>query len=174
MKKAPSPKFGAFLTQSTTTMRKDFSAIILFLICLTACSHPDTKPIEMAAQGYLDAMGNYLINDAIPYATTQTREKTIPVLNQLMDIADTTYINSNRPATITIKGTKMLTNTSARVYYHKSTPIMEDDDSVLVILEDKQWLVDVQIKPVPILGFPQKKDVTELEKIPVPKKILGK
>lgn len=129
-------------------------AILSSLLLFIGCSNPQqhTEAIEKAAQGYLDAMGNYLIDDAAPYATRQTREKTIPTLNEIMAKADTSYINSNRPATITIKGSRMLSDTSARVYYHKSTPIKEDDDSVRVVLEDGQWLVDVRLAPLPLIN----------------------
>ena len=65
--------------------------------------------------------------------------------------SDTNYINSNRPAVITIHKTRMLSDTSARVYYHKSTPIKEIDDSATVLLEDGKWLVDVRLAPIPFL-----------------------
>ena len=133
------------------------SFLFTVLIFLTGCSNTQhQQDIEKAAQGYLDAMGNYRIDDAAPYATLRTREKTIPTLNYLMAHSDTAYINSNRPATITLTGTTMLSDTSARVYYHKSTPLKESDDSILVVLEEGQWLVDVHIKPLPFLNNEKK------------------
>ena len=95
-------------------------------------------------------MGNYLIEDASPYATRQTRERTIPTLCTIMSHADTAYINSNRPAEIRIRSSRMQNDTSAVVYYHKSTPIKEVDDSVKVLLEEGKWLVDVQLAPLPV------------------------
>lgn len=112
------------------------------IILSVACSNAETKQIEAAAQGYLDAMGNYQIEEASPYATRQTRENTIPTLKFIKDHADTAYMNSNKPAIITITKTKIISDTSARVYYHKSTPIKEVDDSVTVLLEEGKWLVD--------------------------------
>lgn len=122
-------------------------------ILTIACSNPQKAEIEQAAQGYLDAMGNYRIDDAAPYATRHTRENAIPTLNKIMARSDTAYINSNRPAVITIHKTRMLSDTSARVYYHKSTPIKEVDDSVTVLLEENRWLVDVRLAPIPFLDM---------------------
>lgn len=155
-------------------MKRTFLVAWVPFLFLTACSNQDTSQIERSAQGYLDAMGNYLIDDAAPYATRQTREKTIPTFNRIMAICDTNYINSNRPATITLHGTKMLTDTSALVYYHKSTPIMEDDDSLLVIFEGGQWLVEVQLGPIPILSGQEKPKGADILKKVTPKKIVRK
>lgn len=124
-----------------------FLATLLMMACST---DPRTAQIEAAAQGYLDAMGDYRINDAAPYATRHTREHTIPAFNFIMSHSDTTYINSNRPATITIQRTEILSDTSAKVFYHKSTPIKEVDDSVTVLLENGQWLVNVIVSLPPL------------------------
>ena len=123
------------------------AATILF----TACVPNETDKIERAAKGYLDAVGNYRIDEAAPFATKQTCEKSLPWLNKMMERSDSTFIKANQPATIKIKETRMLSDTSARVYYHKSTPIKEDDDSVTVILENGQWLVDVKVTPLTFL-----------------------
>lgn len=134
------------------SIKKTLLPIATALTMVMACTNNTaTKEIESVAQGYLDAMGNYLIDDAIPYASSQTRENTIPVFNFILANTDTAYINSNRPATITIHNTRMLSDTTARVYYHKSTPIKEIDDSVTVILEDGKWLVNVIINLPPMM-----------------------
>lgn len=136
----------------------------MLTLAATACCHTsDERQIRQAAQGYLDATGNYLVDEAIPFATARTRELSIPAMNYIMQHADTAYINSNRPATITLTEVKMLSDTSARVLYHKHTPIKEVDDSVTVLKEDGQWLVDVMIglvpgyssKPLRVLGQPK-------------------
>lgn len=131
-------------------MKKSILALATAAMLATSCQDAARQQIEAAAQGYLDAMGNYLIEDAAPYATRQTRERTIPTLCTMMAHADTAYINSNRPAEISIRSSRMLNDTSAVVYYHKSTPIKEVDDSVKVLLEEGKWLVDVQLAPLPI------------------------
>lgn len=125
--------------------------IITFAVLAVACSSRELNEIEQVAKDYLDAMGNYRIDDAAPYATRFTREHTIPIFNAVMARTDTNYINSNRPATITIHGSRMITDTTARVYYHKSTPIKEVDDSVTLLLEEGRWLVDLRVSMPPIL-----------------------
>lgn len=117
-----------------------------------ACSNTPKNDIECAAQGYLDAMGNYLPEEAIPYATSFTREHTIPTIRQIITLSDTAYMNSNKPATITIHSSRMLSDTTAVVYYHKSTPIKEVDDSVAVVLEEGKWLVDFRMPYIPFLN----------------------
>lgn len=153
---------------------KNIRTIIAITISFVsaACTNSPTKEIEAAAQGYLDAMGNYRIDEAAPYATQQTREKTIPAFNFIMEHSDSAYINSNKPATITIHNTRMLSDTSARVYYHKSTPIKEVDDSVDLLLEEGQWLVDVQVNLPSMSTTPKRKttpavDPSTIRRVPL-------
>lgn len=127
-------------------MKKNTIILALTAIVMaTACSHAPKSDIEHAAQGYLEAAGNYLLDDAMPYASQLTREKVLPFYKKIMTMADTNYINSNCPADISIQSSRMLSDTTAMVYYHKHTPIKDIDDSVLVILEEGQWLVHVDI-----------------------------
>lgn len=121
--------------------------ITLFLIAFVtvSCSHAPKNDIERAAQGYLEAAGDYRLDDAMPYASHFTRETVLPFYKKIMTKADSNFINSNRPTKITIQSSRMLTDTTACVYYHKHTPIKDVDDSVLVIHEEGQWLVHVDI-----------------------------
>lgn len=149
--------FGAFSIERNTLMTKlriTILAISATMMC--ACGNNETKEIEQVAQNYLEAMGNYRIEEAVPFASSYTRENTLPALSSLVAIADTAYINSNRPAVITIHGNKKLSDSTARVYYHKSTPIKEMDDSINVLRENGHWLVDVRINPIPL---PKKEDL---------------
>lgn len=125
------------------------TALILASILFVACTSQETRNINASAKGYLQAMGDYLLDEAIPYASHHTREQTIPTMKHIMANADTTYINANRPSVITITGTKKLTDSTARVFYHKHTPIKEVDDSVTLVLEEGRWLVDVRLAPLP-------------------------
>lgn len=124
----------------------------LTMLSLTGCNS-NQKHIENTARFYLEAMGNYRIDEATPYSTSFTRENTLPLAKKLTERTDPEYIQSNTPADITIKGSKRLTDTSARVYYHKHTPITEQDDSLTLFLEDGKWLVDVRFKFLPIPLF---------------------
>lgn len=119
------------------------------LVLAAACQDNGDRDIERAAKGYLDAMGNYRIEEAAPYATQHTREQTLPVMQQLARRSNQDYIKANTPADITIKRVRRIDDTTARAYYHKHTPIEEQDDSVTLLLEEGQWLVDLHLNPMP-------------------------
>lgn len=117
------------------------------LLLLAGCTAgKQKKEVERVAYGYLEAMGNYRINDAAEFSSQGTRETTIRVFNRLMEKCDSAKLMENTPAEITITGVRILSDTTARAYFHKHTPITEQTDSVPLILEDGQWLVDVRIK----------------------------
>lgn len=124
---------------------------ILGILLLSSCS--EQKTIEKAAYDYLDAMGNYRIEDAKPYASRQTCEKTLDVLQKsLMPKVDTNYIKSNTPATIEILGVEVLSDTTAVVNYKKTTPITVQNDGRLdMIKEDGRWCAEVIINIAPEL-----------------------
>ena len=123
---------------------------VLIALFLNACnSNYNEQEIRSNAQGYLQAVGNYNFDEAIPYASKQTREKTIPIFKHLQEHADTAYVNSNRPAEFTFHNVRRLSDTTARIYYHKHTPIAEIDDSLTLLYEDGHWLADVHLGFIP-------------------------
>ena len=135
-------------------MKREITLLIIVLALMAgACTSrtPEERAIRHAAKGYLEAVGNYRMDDAIPYATRHTRENTIPTFKRIMFFSDTAYMNSNKPAVFKLQRVVMLSDTDAWVFYHKHTPIKDVDDSVYVCLEDGEWLVDVRLKPIPFL-----------------------
>ena len=140
-------------------MKRNLLWILALLLCVACGSHQND--IEKAAYGYLDAMGNYRIEDAKPYASRQTCEKTLDVLQKsLMPKVDTNYIKSNTPATIEILGVEVLSDTTAVVNYKKTTPITVQNDGRLdMIKEDGRWCAEVIIALPPIVAM----DSTELQ-----------
>ena len=131
---------------------RQLTLALLAAALLASCGDGGTKrEIRTAAYGYLDAMGNYRTEEAVPYASRHTREESIPVLALLISRCDTAYIHSNTPAEITVKRVRMLSDTSAYAYYHKHTPITEQEDSLLMVLEEGRWLAEVRLGPIP--GF---------------------
>ena len=130
-------------------------------ILLMAGCNTDEKKIETVAYSYLDAMGNYKIDDARPYASAETCEKTLDVLlHHIMPKVDTNYIKSNTPATIEILGVEVLSDTTAVVNYKKTTPITVQNDGRLdMIKEDGRWCAEVIIALPPIVAM----DSTELQ-----------
>ena len=126
-----------------------YCVAILFM----AGCNTDEKKIETVAYNYLDAMGNYKIDDARPYASAETCEKTLDVLlHHIMPKVDTNYIKSNTPATIEILGVEILSDTTAVVNYKKTTPITTQNDGRLdMIKEDGRWCAEVIINIAPEL-----------------------
>ncbi len=112
---------------------------------LAACNN-DKKEIAQAAQGYLNATGNYLVEDAMPYANKETREKTLPFLrDKLIPMTPQEYLDSNTPATIEL-GEIVQVGDTAVVFYTKTTPIKRLESEILVVKEDGQWLVFVPLE----------------------------
>jgi len=120
------------------------AALLGGLALLSACNG-DMKEIEANALGYLNATGNYLIDEAMPYATKETRETTLTFLrDNLIPMTPQDYIRSNPPATITINNINIL-NDTAYVTYTKNTPIQTLENEIRLVKEEGQWLVNVPL-----------------------------
>lgn len=146
-------------------MRKRvFWAAAAIALLASACMDPDEKEIRANAKGYLQAVGDYQFDDALPYASRHTREKSIPVFKELLEYSDTAYVNSNRPSEFTFHEVRRINDTSAVIYYHKHTPIKDVDDSLTLIYEDGHWLADVHLGVVPFL----KSNMEKMEPRPFP------
>lgn len=125
---------------------------LVILLLLSSCCNNEKKQIEQAAYGYLDAMGNYRIDDARPYSTPQTCSVTLDFLCKIMPSVDTAYISSNTPAEITIKSVQQTSDTTAYVLFHKSTPITQQDDTLQMVKMDGRWLAHVIINVPPLIN----------------------
>ena len=137
---------------SPSMKRKTIFYTLLATALLGACTSREEKEMRTNALGYLQAMGDYHIDEAKPYCTRHTREITIPTLNFLMSQADTAFINSNRPSVFTIKKIVRLSDTTASIHYHKQTPIKSINDSLLLRYEEGRWLADVRLAPLPYMN----------------------
>ena len=127
-------------------MMKYFSimAAICTMCLMTACNS-DKKEIARVAQGYLDATGNYLVEEAMPYANKETREVTLPFLrDKLIPMTPQEYMESNTPATIEL-GEISVKGDTAMVCYTKTTPIKVLENEIMVVKEEGQWLVYVPL-----------------------------
>lgn len=128
---------------------KRFISLSLAVIATAAFSACSNKSeIEKTAKGYLEALGNYHVSDARPYATEKTCNITLDFFDTLMAHTDPSVYANNIPATITIGEITMTSDTSASVAYHKSTPSAEQDGTLNVIKSNKKWLVE-QIIEIP-------------------------
>ncbi len=119
----------------------------LLAVLLAGCSNDD-KQIRAAAQGYLDAMGNYRPADARPYATEETCNVTLAFFEMLMQHTDPSVYANNIPATITLGDITIAEDTLATVAFHKHTPSKEQDGEVTLVCRDGQWRVH-QVIEVP-------------------------
>lgn len=128
-------------------MRRQLTTLLAAgLVCLTAACDSDKKEIARVAQGYLEATGNYRIDEAMPYANQETRETTLTYLRDNL-IPDTPqeYIDANTPATIVIDEIVQIDDTAV-VFYTKTTPIKEVESEILVVREEGGWLVSIPME----------------------------
>lgn len=128
-------------------MKKSILLCAVCMLLLTACGNNEKREIERTATAYLQAMGDYKIADAAPYATEETQERTLKVIIEaIMPYVDTNYINSNRPSKITIKSVDIVNDTEAVVLFHKSTPITEVDGDLQMRKRDDGWRAHVLLQ----------------------------
>lgn len=126
-------------------MKHRIALLAAVALVFSSCSNEEKK-IERAAYGYLNATGNYLIDEAAPYASQDTRERTLPYIKDiLMPMTDTNYIKANQPATIVIDSVRVLCEDTAKVDYTKTTPIKILNGTIHMVKEDGQWLAYVPL-----------------------------
>lgn len=119
------------------------ATVLLLMLC--GCTSGEQKKIEQTAFAYLDAMGNYRIEEAKPYSSPRTIETAIALCERIIPLVDTSYIKANTPAQITIKSVHIESDTTAYVLFHKSTPITQQNDTLRLVKIDGTWLVNVVI-----------------------------
>ena len=134
-------------------MKTHISLSLLTVALLMAGCSNDTEQIRIAAQGYLDAMGNYRPADARPYSTDETCSVTLAFFEHMMQFTDPSVYANNIPATITLGEISIEEDTLATVDFHKSTPSMEQDGKVHLVLRNGQWRVHEVIQIPPMMQF---------------------
>lgn len=142
---------------------------------LCSCSN---NQIKEAAMGYLTAEGNYLFEEAKPYASQLTLDTKIKFEQEIIqpqldtNVAFAESCKKNTPATITIEEIKKDGKTAV-VKYTKTTPIQTQKGELKVIEEEGKWKAHQPIqvpkevewasKPIP------QRDIKpgELKRVPV-------
>lgn len=125
--------------------------LLIALAAVTACQHKDM--LRENALTYIQAMADYRIDDAYPYATLETQKNTLDYFKHIMYIVDSSYIKSNTPAKITLDSIVPTSDTSATVYFHKKTPIQPRVEATVDMrLRDGNWLAHQVVLPAPMLG----------------------
>lgn len=122
-------------------MRKSIQTVLLAcLSLLTACCGSEKKLVEHSADKYLNAMANYNFFEARKYCTPSTRQVTLSYIEkEIMPYLDSSYMEKNTPAEIKIKRVKMTSDSTATVFYHKTTPIKSVDDSLQLVKFKDEW-----------------------------------
>ena len=123
---------------------------LLAAVLLAGCGNEE-KEIRAAAQGYLDAMGNYRPTEARAYATEETCDVTLAYFEMLMQYTDSSVYANNMPATITLGDIVMEEDSLATVAFHKHTPIKEQDGTVEVLRRNGEWRVHQVIEIPPMM-----------------------
>lgn len=137
----------SFLSNPTNgTMRKIQSVVLLFCVLLAVGCSNDNERIRAAAQGYLDAMGNYRPSEARAYATEETCDVTLAFFETMMQYTDSSVYANNIPATVTLGEITIEDDTVATVAFHKHTPTVEQDGTVHLVCRNGDWRVHEVIK----------------------------
>lgn len=153
--------------KTDTHMKRLILATTLLTLLLAACGNSAERQVKRNAREYIEALARYDMDAAEPYASKQTREKALPLLRMITQMADTAYMNANQPAKIDITDLR-IDDSTAKVYYHKHTPVSDFDDSVKLVLEDGQWLVDVRLTPPPFVNMDS--NIHHVKRLPLEKK----
>ena len=134
-------------------MKRPLPVFILLLAAgLLAGCKSEKERIAETAYGYVIATGNYQIDEAMPYASKETRENTLPFLKHfLLPLTDTNYLKTNTPATATID-TVMIEGDTAWAAYTKTTPLGTTYGLLPLVKEEGTWLVYVPLLPGLIKG----------------------
>lgn len=133
-------------------MRKTMLLLLAAFAVLTSCGHDSA--LKNNAMQYAQAMADYDLDRAYPYATPETQTMTLDYFKtSLLPALDTAYIASNTPATLYLDSIIHVSDTQATVYFHKKTPIQPRVNGVLDMrLRNGQWLAHQPIKHAPFVG----------------------
>jgi uncharacterized protein YceK len=133
-------------------MKKNVFVLISVAILLTGCSCEramERKAIKEVAYEYSYALGNYRLDDAAKYATTETQKRTLPTAKAMMKMVDSTYIASDTPAEIVITNVRITSDTSATAYWHKTTPRKDLNGTLELRKRNGVWQAHDLIKQAP-------------------------
>lgn len=135
-------------------MRRQIIFIAALTLLLTSC-HRDAA-LRESAMSYVQAIAEYRIDDAKQYATDETVQNTLRVVEfYIMPILDSTYIEQNTPAKIHIDSIQHQSDTVAMVYYTKKTPIQKAHAQIEMRLQNGQWKAHQPIElPAMLKGRP--------------------
>ena len=117
------------------------------MLVAVACHNEETT-IKKTAYKYSYAMANYRVDDAEKYATTETRETTLVSARQMIGRIGDDYIASDTPAKIKIIDWALTSDTTAYAVYHKTTPIKDFADTLILKKREGRWQAHA---PLPVI-----------------------
>ena len=137
--------FFTFLPMKNIKIYSLFGLIALFLACgntdnESSFSAEDSIVLERAMP-YIMALADYNIEAARPFATEETQRITLDFIeSDIMPTVDSAYIKQNTPAQISVDSVIFSSDTTANVFYRKTTPIQSNSPaSVEMRLRNGQW-----------------------------------
>ncbi|MBP5650808.1 MAG: hypothetical protein J6X01_07025 [Bacteroidales bacterium] len=143
--------------------------IIALIPTLLCCCRSEQAMIEENALGYLTAMGNYQIKEAEVFATEETIQNTLHVIEEtIMPNVDPTYIRQNTPATIEITKVHQINDTTAKVSYTKTTPIQVQKGTLDMVKRNNEW------KAVVFIHIPAALKTQSVDTKAIEEKYMGK
>lgn len=127
-------------------MKQTLILVLSILLLIAASCNSPERQLRHTAQKYLDATGEYNIDEACLYCTEETKTGLRTIEQTLMTMLDSSYIKQNTPARIKITSIEIIDDTSAIVAYHKKTPIEESDGTIKMRKRKGIWLTHMPIK----------------------------
>lgn len=139
--------------------------MLIAIVFFTCCCKHEQKMVEKAAYEYSYAMANYQVDEAVKYATEETKNTTLDMAKKIVGKVDPSYIKSDTPATIDIVGVKLVNDTCAVATYHKITPLKDFSDTLQLRKRDGKWYAHVvpQRTEEPKQEAPVSKDGKEIK-----------
>lgn len=136
-----------------------FFAIVAFSL-LAGCRNNEEPLVRKCAQAYLNAVGNYQIEAAEPYATEETINTYLKfVEEEIMPNLAPGIIAEATPATITINEITFTSDTTAIASFTKTSPKDIQSATIDLLKRGKQWKVHF-VPEIPSI-FTHPKPVTE-------------
>lgn len=119
-------------------MKRICFCAVLLLFCY-ACDS-DYKQIKQVAYDYNLALANYDVDGASQFCTEETDSTKLKTARFLMQFVDSSFIVSDTPATVDIISVTRVSDTMAKVFFCKHTPIKDFSDTLEMRKRDGRWL----------------------------------
>ena len=131
-------------------MKKITISVTAALLLLVSCTLSNDS-IRDEASAYLNATATYDVDEACKHCTTETAKGLEAVKEVILPQLDSSYLNQNKQATITILDIERVNDTTAKVVYSKKTPLTQYVDTLKMVQRDGAWMAHMPIAIPPIV-----------------------